>query len=473
MSSRIRRATFAVALVNLICVCSAFAQESAAPRNPCAPGAAPFAASPSQSQWNGWGNDSTQRRFQTAERAGLRSGRRARVEAEVGVRLSGRLDGVRAADRRRHSASSWAARTARCTRSARTPGASTGRSRPAHPCGRRSASARPPMRGRSISATSRRTRTRSTRPPGKLLWKTRVDAHAGARITGAPTLADGRLYVPASSTEEGLAADPTYPCCSFRGSVSALDAATGAVMWKTYTIPEEPKPIRKNKLGVQLTGPSGAAVWSSPTVDLERGMVFVTTGDNYSDPATATSDAFVAFDVKTGKLLWSRQMTAGDAFTVDCDFPDQVKANCPTANGPDHDFGSSPVLVTLGERPSRPDCRSEVGHRARGRPGSAGRDPLATPDRQGRAPRRHSVGHRRRRRQRLCGRLGCADHGSAARRRRRAAVGVRRAVDAESQGGRRAVRAESENRRRSCGTRRILDAATRPDAARLSRQPRR
>ena len=149
--------------------------------------------------------------------------------------------------------------------------------------------------------------------------------------------------MPASSSEEGLAADGKYACCTFRGSLSALDAATGAVIWKTYTIPEEPKPTRKNRLGVQLTGPSGAAVWSSPTVDLDKGMVFVTTGDSYSDPAAATSDAFVAFDLKSGKLLWSRQITAGDAFTVDCDFPEAVRANCPTPAGPDHDFGTSPI----------------------------------------------------------------------------------------------------------------------------------
>jgi polyvinyl alcohol dehydrogenase (cytochrome) len=139
-----------------------------------------------------------------------------------------------------------------------------------------------------------------------------------------------------------------YPCCTFRGSVSALDAATGAVIWKSYTIAETPKPVRKNKAGTQLSGPSGAAIWSSPTVDLDGGMVFVTTGDSYSDPVASTSDAFIAFDLKTGKLLWSRQMTSGDAFTVDCDFPDAIKANCPMANGPDFDFGSSAVLVSLG-----------------------------------------------------------------------------------------------------------------------------
>src|SRR5262249_14711877 len=159
--------------------------------------------------------------------------------------------------------------------------------------------------------------------------------------------AGGRLYVPASSSEEGLAANGQYPCCTFRGSLSALDAATGAVVWKSYTIPDEPKPTGKNRASVQMTGPSGAAISSSPTVDGEGGTVFATTGDSYHEPAAATSDGFFAFDLKTGKLLWSRQATAGDAFTVDCDFPEGMRGNCPTPAGPDHDFGTSAILVKL------------------------------------------------------------------------------------------------------------------------------
>lgn len=182
---------------------------------------------------------------------------------------------------------------------------------------------------------------------GTLLWKRVVDDFRGATMTAAPTLADDTLYVATSSGEEAIGANPKYECCKFRGSVSALNAATGEVRWKSYTIPEEPKPVRKNKQGVQLWGPSGAGVWSSPTVDLKRGAVYVTTGDSYSDPAASTSDAFLAFDIKTGKLLWSRQTTAGDAFTIDCGLPEPARTNCPEAAGPDFDFGSSAILVDL------------------------------------------------------------------------------------------------------------------------------
>jgi polyvinyl alcohol dehydrogenase (cytochrome) len=151
---------------------------------------------------------------------------------------------------------------------------------------------------------------------GALLWKVRVEEHPAAMITGAPALYEGRLYVPTSSYEEVTGAAPKYECCKFRGAVTALDAATGKQIWKSYTIAEAPHPVRKNKQGTQLWGPSGAAVWSSPTIDPKRRAVYVTTGDDYSDPPASTSDAFLAFDMDTGKLLWSRQLTAGDAFVV-------------------------------------------------------------------------------------------------------------------------------------------------------------
>ena len=182
---------------------------------------------------------------------------------------------------------------------------------------------------------------------GALVWKRSVESFPGATITGAPTLADGTLYVVTSSAEEVLGANAKYECCKFRGSISALNAATGEVRWKSYTIPEEAKPVRKNAQGVQLWGPSGAGVWSSPAVDLKRGVVYITTGDAYSDPAGATSDAFMAFDIKTGKNLWTRQVTSGDAYNVACSMPEALRVNCPEGKGPDHDFGSSPILVDL------------------------------------------------------------------------------------------------------------------------------
>ena len=180
---------------------------------------------------------------------------------------------------------------------------------------------------------------------GALVWKTKVEDHPAARIIGAPTLYSGVLYVPVSSIEELTGSRPTYQCCTFRGSVAALDAATGRQIWKAYTIPEPPRPTTRNAIGTQLYGPSGAAVWSAPTIDVQRGALYVATGNSYSNPPAETSDAILAFDLATGRMLWHRQATAKDSFVVACFGAD--KTNCPEDHGPDHDFGQSPILVTL------------------------------------------------------------------------------------------------------------------------------
>jgi polyvinyl alcohol dehydrogenase (cytochrome) len=180
---------------------------------------------------------------------------------------------------------------------------------------------------------------------GKLLWKTTVDDHALSRITGSPTLYEGRLYVPVASRSEWLAADNHYECCTFRGSVAALDAKTGKQIWKTYTIADRPKPTRKTKNGTQLWGPSGGGVWGSPTIDTKRNVLYIATGDNYSEPATPMSDAVVALALDTGKVAWARQITSGDVFNGGCGQRDT--SICPEKPGPDFDFGSATILRTL------------------------------------------------------------------------------------------------------------------------------
>jgi polyvinyl alcohol dehydrogenase (cytochrome) len=179
---------------------------------------------------------------------------------------------------------------------------------------------------------------------GRLLWKVKADNYPVARVTGSPALYQGALYVPIASGEEGAGASPDYQCCRFRGALVKLRTTDGMQLWKTYTI-DEPKPTRKNKSGTQLWGPSGAPIWSSPAIDEKLRAVYVTTGDNYSDPATRSSDAFMAMDLNTGKILWSRQMTPNDSYNVGCRMPDST--NCPDSDGPDLDFSSSPILVNL------------------------------------------------------------------------------------------------------------------------------
>ena len=186
---------------------------------------------------------------------------------------------------------------------------------------------------------------------GRQIWRTKVDDHRAATLTGSPVLFEGRLYAGASSIEEFTGSVAKYPCCNFRGSLSAIDSSNGERIWKTHTIPEEPAPRRPNPRGVMQQGPSGAGIWSAPTIDAKLRRVYVTTGDNYSDPPTDDSDAIIAYDLETGKRIWSRQFTEGDAYNMACNARADG-SNCPEADGPDFDFGASAMLVELdgGER---------------------------------------------------------------------------------------------------------------------------
>jgi polyvinyl alcohol dehydrogenase (cytochrome) len=184
---------------------------------------------------------------------------------------------------------------------------------------------------------------------GKQIWTQRTDTHPIARVTGAPILAEGRLYVPVASLEELAGGNPAYECCTFRGSMIAYDGETGRQIWKTYTIPGEPKRTKKTSRGTQLWGPAGAAIWSAPSVDLKRGLIYAATGDAYTAPAAPTSDAVMAFDLKTGRVMWTKQLTENDAFVVgNCSNTSKTRSEtCPPDQGPDFDFGSSPILRTL------------------------------------------------------------------------------------------------------------------------------
>jgi polyvinyl alcohol dehydrogenase (cytochrome) len=185
---------------------------------------------------------------------------------------------------------------------------------------------------------------------GELVWKKAVETHQAARITGAPQLFRNRLYVPVSSGEEILAARPDYQCCTFRGSVVALDALTGRMVWKAYVIPNAPKPTSANAQGTQRFGPSGGGIWSSPTLDPERHALYVGTGNAYTAPAPKTTDAIMALDMDSGKVLWSVQDFSGDAWSRSCTATESgrgTRDNCPANAGPDYDFGASPILKTL------------------------------------------------------------------------------------------------------------------------------
>jgi polyvinyl alcohol dehydrogenase (cytochrome) len=163
---------------------------------------------------------------------------------------------------------------------------------------------------------------------GVLVWKTQVESHPLARIIGAPTLYNNRLYVSVASTEEAMAATPGYACCTFRGSVAALDVATGKLLWKSYTVLEEPQATRKSAAGVQEFAPAGAAVVDAPTIDPKRNVLYVGTGGSTTSVEQSLTDAVVAFDLTDGKLRWVKQL---------------ARTGEKVSNG----FSSSPLLRTL------------------------------------------------------------------------------------------------------------------------------
>jgi polyvinyl alcohol dehydrogenase (cytochrome) len=176
---------------------------------------------------------------------------------------------------------------------------------------------------------------------GRELWSRKLDGHLHARITGSPTLYQDRLYVPVSSIEETAAGQAGYECCTFRGSLNALDVKTGAVLWRTFTVPE-PQAVGKNAAGVTLWGPSGVGIWSAPTVDVKRGVVYATTGNTYSGSMQSDADAIVAFNLATGTIKWIKQVTAQDVFGCRAG-----SANCGEKAGPDADLGTPAMLTTL------------------------------------------------------------------------------------------------------------------------------
>jgi len=187
---------------------------------------------------------------------------------------------------------------------------------------------------------------------GRELWRQTLDDHPLARVTGTPALHDGRLFVPLSSYEEVGTASPGYGCCTFRGSVSALDTETGEVLWKTYTAPE-PRRRGVSTEGVPLWGPSGVGIWTSPTVDPKRGVVYASTGNAYSAPAGAMSNAVIAFDMESGAVRWVNQVTPNDVYIGGCRAGTE-NPNCPEELGPDYDFGNAPILTT------RPDGKEVI-----------------------------------------------------------------------------------------------------------------
>ena len=179
---------------------------------------------------------------------------------------------------------------------------------------------------------------------GKELWKKRPEAHEAVRISAPPLVHNGLVMIPIASWEETRSINPDYPCCTFQGSITALRLRDGAQAWKTYMVPRRAEVTGKTSVGTPTLGPSGVGVWATPTIDVKRRRMYVTTGNNYSKPSTDTSDAVIALDLDTGRIVWTRQAMTEDVYNSAC-----VQAtkgpSCPEGNGPDFDFGSPAILA--------------------------------------------------------------------------------------------------------------------------------
>ncbi|MBI3548616.1 MAG: PQQ-binding-like beta-propeller repeat protein [Elusimicrobia bacterium] len=330
-------------LLLLVLAIAGNASASDAPIGRCASVPRWTLAGPS---WNGWSPDSSNSRFQAAAAAALDADKTKRLKLKwafgfpkaseawaqptvVGGRvLTGSADGTVYALDAKSGCVHWTFKADAGVRGAVNIGEidAGGRKRPAAFFG--------DVRG-TVYAVDAAT--------GERLWHRRVEAHPFAKLTGSLRLHGGRLYVPVSSTEEAAAQDLAYECCTFRGSVVALDARDGTQVWKSHAITEAPGPVRKNEKGTQLRGPSGAAIWSAPTVDPKRGRLYVATGNSYSDPAAATSDAILALELESGRIVWHRQVTSSDVFNLSCAMDEG--RHCTKPVGEDLDFGASPILV--------------------------------------------------------------------------------------------------------------------------------
>lgn len=180
---------------------------------------------------------------------------------------------------------------------------------------------------------------------GESVWNAIVANEPIPMYSGSPIAYKDKVFVPLSSMEIGLTLNPFYGCCTTSGGMAALDSSSGELLWYLPTIQEPPVVTGRHFVFVEKWGPSGAPVWGSPMLDVGRNFLFYGTGQNYSRPASLTSDAIFAVNAQTGEPIWVQQFTAGDAYNLACELPFN-HPNCAQPMGPDVDFGAPPILVT-------------------------------------------------------------------------------------------------------------------------------
>lgn len=175
----------------------------------------------------------------------------------------------------------------------------------------------------------------------KVVWQEAARVYETSVITGSISYHDNRLYVPVSSYEVAVSGSPSHVCCKSHGGVIAMDATNGNRLWEWHATPDATLQGR-NSAGGDIYGPSGASVWSTPAIDSKRNRIYIGTGENLSHPATDTSDAIIALDMDSGKLVWRFQAIPDDVWNAACL---NGGANCPDNAGGDFDFGASVIIA--------------------------------------------------------------------------------------------------------------------------------
>ena len=319
------------------------APEAAPPPSAFCPAGRPIMSAPARDSWNGWSATPANARFQTAEAGGLTAAQLGRLTLKWAFGFDGDVTAFAAPTILDGTMFVGSASGAIHALDARTG------------CLHWVYQANGPVRSAILGVEdgARRTLVFGDQigwvygldaRTGKEVWTTRVEEHEATRLTGSPAVHNGLVFIPAASWEETRAIDPLYACCTFRGSVTALRVRDGSRAWKTFMV-DPPRRTGMTSRGTATLGPSGAGIWATPTVDAGRGVLYVATGDNYSHPATATSDAIVALNLNTGRIVWSQQSTPNDVYNSSCG---SQGANCPPDAGPDFDYGASAMLVRTG-----------------------------------------------------------------------------------------------------------------------------
>lgn len=181
---------------------------------------------------------------------------------------------------------------------------------------------------------------------GEVIWVESGQATDNqAMITGTPVVHEDKIIVPLSGSGVVAGGNPNYECCENHGAVTALSVRTGEKLWEYHTMPKAEYNGMVSTTGVKQRGPSGAPIWTTPTIDAERGQVYVTTGENTSHPTTDTSDSVIALNLETGEEIWVFQALENDMWNFSCS---AAGPNCivlADTNSVDFDFGGPAILV--------------------------------------------------------------------------------------------------------------------------------